>query len=366
MAIPCPVTPKNFCGMNHDMDIQKTEHPTESRPLPNQHFPACFVEFCDGNKSRSAAFYLAAEEYIARNLPADNYLFTWIVSPTVVIGRNQSVEEEVNLPYCREHHIDVVRRKSGGGCIYADEGNIMTSWITGSGAVEPLFAEYAAQVCSCLRNLGAPVEVSGRNDIRLSEGGKICGNAFYHLPERNIVHGTMLYDTANSHMGQALLPSPNKLKHHGVQSVRSRIGLLKDVLDIDIYTLRNHLRHSLCDRTLRLSATDIQAIEAIETQYYQSAYRVPAQSAHAIRHSAYIPHCGTLTILLEVAPDGKINGVDLTGDFFENENADTAFRKALTGKAYTKAELTDAVLATHPETSIRGLTTDALMDLLTP
>ena len=111
-----------------------------------QHFPACFVELPSYTEHRRAPFYLAAEEYIAQTLPVDNYLFSWQLGPTVVMGRNQVAHQEVDLDFCRREGIDVVRRKSGGGAIFADSRNIMWSLITGEGAVEPLFVEYAEKV----------------------------------------------------------------------------------------------------------------------------------------------------------------------------------------------------------------------------
>ena len=192
-------------------------------------FPACHVVFPASADSRRATFYLAAEEYIAQKLPADNYLFSWQLSPTVVIGRNQVVHQEINLDFCQAEGIDVVRRKSGGGAIFADQHNIMWSLVTTACAVEPLFQVYAHEVARSLDSLGAQTEVSGRNDITLKNGGKICGNAFYHLANHNIVHGTMLYDTNPRRMQGALTPDVSKLQSKGVSSVRSRVALLKEV-----------------------------------------------------------------------------------------------------------------------------------------
>ena len=62
-------------------------------------------------------FYLAMEEYAARNLDEDECFFMWQVEPTVIFGRNQLIENEVNLDYCRAHGIQTYRRKSGGGCV---------------------------------------------------------------------------------------------------------------------------------------------------------------------------------------------------------------------------------------------------------
>ena len=54
--------------------------------------------------------------------------FVWQSEPTVIYGRNQVLENEVNMTYCQEYEVEVVRRKSGGGCVYSDKGNIMISY----------------------------------------------------------------------------------------------------------------------------------------------------------------------------------------------------------------------------------------------
>ena len=72
--------------------------------------------------------YLLKEQEMVQTVQQPT-LFTWVVAPTVIYGRHQSAEAEVNENYCREHGIAVVQRKSGGGCVYADEGNLMISFI---------------------------------------------------------------------------------------------------------------------------------------------------------------------------------------------------------------------------------------------
>ena len=70
--------------------------------------------------------YLQMEQELVKTVQEPT-LFTWIVSPTVIYGRHQSAEVEVDTDYCRENGIAVVQRKSGGGCVYADQGNLMRS-----------------------------------------------------------------------------------------------------------------------------------------------------------------------------------------------------------------------------------------------
>ena len=52
---------------------------------------------------RQLPFYLAMEEWVALNLPAGDWFFTWRVSPTVIFGRNQNIEAEVDIDYCRRN-----------------------------------------------------------------------------------------------------------------------------------------------------------------------------------------------------------------------------------------------------------------------
>lgn len=327
-------------------------------------FPAVYVELPPETEGRKAPFFLAAEEYIARELPVDNYLFSWQLSPTVVMGRNQVAEAEINLDFCHKEGIDIVRRKSGGGAIFADEHNIMWSLVTGEGAVEPLFAEYAEAVAAALRKLGAPAKVSGRNDIILEGGGKICGNAFYHLTHRNIIHGTMLYDTNPRLMEGSLCPTEVKLQSKGVKSVRSRVSLLKDFLDFDATTLRGKLRPLLSDRSIQLDKKAVQEIDQIALSYYALDFLYGSTSTSDLTCPArHIEGCGTIGINFTLK-DGLITDVLLTGDFFELGNAQAAFIRAFVGCRPKREAIHTAIAHHHPERTVRNLTTLALTDLL--
>ena len=178
------------------------------------------------NVRRSLSFYLAMEEFVAREVE-DEAFFVWRVEPTVIFGRNQVLENEVNLEYCREHCVDIVRRKSGGGCVYSDLGNIMVSYVSRRGDVSEVFDRYMTLLAESLRALGVPAEKSGRNDI-LVEGRKVSGNAFHQLPDRSIVHGTLLYSTDLEALTEAIRPPVEKLQRHGVESVRQRVMNLSE------------------------------------------------------------------------------------------------------------------------------------------
>ena len=220
---------------------------------------------------RSLAFWLAMEEFVAKSVEAEAF-FVWRVAPTVIIGRNQVLEAEVNLDYCHRNGVKIVRRKSGGGCVYADRDNIMISYVSRRGDVAEIFDRYLSALTSCLCSLGLKAEKSGRNDI-LVEGRKVSGNAFHQLPDRSIVHGTLLYNTDFDALEEAIRPPVEKLLRHGVASVRQRVGNLRDYLDPaiigSIHALESYLVDYFSDGTLSLSADDLCVIEEIASAYEQ-------------------------------------------------------------------------------------------------
>ncbi len=220
-------------------------------------------------KERSLAFYLAMEEFVAAGME-DEAFFVWRVAPTVIIGRNQDLEAEVNLEFCSEHGVHVVRRKSGGGCVYSDKGNIMVSYVSGRGVVSAVFDRYLSAMTACLCSLGLKAEKSGRNDI-LVEGRKVSGNAFHQLPDRSIVHGTLLYDTDFKALEEAIRPPVEKLERHGVASVRQRVENLKRFICNSkvqsVEDLERYLVDYFCDGEILLTENDVAEIEKLEKTY---------------------------------------------------------------------------------------------------
>lgn len=218
------------------------------------------------SRQRSLAFYLAMEEFVASRFEGEAF-FVWQSEPTVIYGRNQVLENEVNLSYCREHGVEVVRRKSGGGCVYSDKGNIMLSYVSRRGDVSEVFERYLDALTACLRTLGLDAYKSGRNDVMIGDR-KVSGNAFHQLPDRSIVHGTLLYSTDFDALEQALLPPVEKLLRHGVESVRQRVMNLSELLPMPIDVLKTALVRHFCDSEAVLSDDDLKAIEKIQEDYF--------------------------------------------------------------------------------------------------
>ena len=207
------------------------------------------------------------EEFVARQQWADDAFFLWQVAPSVIYGRNQVVENEVNIEYCQAHGIQLFQRKSGGGCVYADRDNLMLSFITKEEQVGFAFNRFVNMVLLVLRKMGVEATGTHHNDIMIGDR-KVCGTACRKTPHGCVVHSTMLYDTNMQHMLQAITPTRQKLAKNGVESVRQRITLLKNYTSLTLEEVKKLIIRTLCDSERMLTADEVAQIEKIEEQYY--------------------------------------------------------------------------------------------------
>lgn len=260
------------------------------------------------------SFYLAMEEYVAREMDVDDGFFMWQVNPTVIFGRNQLIENEVNIDYCRQHHIETYRRKSGGGCVYADMGNVMFSYVTKDENVTLTFNRYINLLVLLLYRMGIEAKATGRNDV-LIDGRKVSGNAFYHIPGKSIVHGTMLYDTNMSHMVGSITPSDAKLVSKGVKSVRQHIALLKDYTTMSLKEFMAFARQNLCDSEIRLSHEAVARISEMEQEYLSEAFIYGHNPSYTLTRHGRIEGVGDFEVRMQLK-NGVIKAIDIMGDFF--------------------------------------------------
>lgn len=307
-------------------------------------------------------FYLAAEEFVARYMPQEECFFMWQVNPTVIFGRNQLIENEVNLDFCRSHGINTFRRKSGGGCVYADRSNVMFSYINSSGSVQFVFDRYVRMVAHLLQQLGLDAHATGRNDI-LIDGRKVSGNAFYHLPGRNIVHGTMLYDTNMENMVGSITPNDAKLVSKGVKSVRQHICLLKDHLDISLEEFKQFVRENLCGGEISLSNSDVEKIREIEEEYLTPEFIYGNNPRSSLTLKKRIEGCGDFEIRIELK-GGRIKDINLMGDYFLTGDIDKGLFPKLKDAEYKPEAVSRALEGIKTEEYIMNMTNDKFITLI--
>lgn len=227
------------------------------------------------NDSTNPHFNLALEEYLvtSQHYAAEDVVVVWQNEPTVVIGRNQNAELQVNRPYLEENAIHLARRMSGGGAVYHDSGNINFTVIKRD-AERHLndFSFFTQPVVECLASYGVHAEFAGRNDITV-DGKKFSGNAQYRHGSTLLHHGTVLFDSDLSVLAQALIPK-KRVEVPGVQSVAARVTNLRPYLSVDIHEFMASLAEALASfggsaPTVReLSPVDLAAIETLATAKY--------------------------------------------------------------------------------------------------
>ena len=168
---------------------------------------------------------LAAEEYLFNYVEKNNclILYIWQNDKAVIIGRHQNAYTECNLSYAKSKNIKVIRRKSGGGAVYQDLGNINFTFITPKNFYD--INRSTQIIIRALQKLNISVAANGRNDIcLLPDGEKISGNAYRSKNNVGMHHGTILFDTNFDEMEKVLCVSPKKLAKRAISSVRSRVA----------------------------------------------------------------------------------------------------------------------------------------------
>ncbi|KAG9186333.1 lipoate---protein ligase [Alternaria panax] len=238
---------------------------------------------------------LSIEDHILRKSPADStVLFLYVNRPCVVIGRNQNPWTEVNLGMldaARDTHdardsqppdmgtVDLVRRRSGGGAVFHDEGNL--NWSITCPRGDFTRDKHAEMVVRALRRLGVDrARVNERHDIVLDQGRerhtadaqdthrtpyttdqdgprplKVSGSAYKLTRQRALHHATTLLSSPNLHVISDYLRSPAKHLIHaqGVESVSSPVSNI----GLDVGTFQERLQDEFASMYAELGTPSV-------------------------------------------------------------------------------------------------------------
>lgn len=296
---------------------------------------------------------------------APDCFFLWQVSPTVIFGRNQIGSREVDLDFCQRAGIEVYRRKSGGGCVFADPGNIMFSLVSRSRAdINSLFTHYVNRIVRMLQSLGIDAYASSRNDILVS-GRKVSGNAFYRTPRGSIIHGTMLFDSDLTLMSRALTPSAAKLASKGVPSVSSRVTMLSHHTTLSRPEFISRARAALATAEITLATPDIEAINTLAQPYFSDTWRWGFDRRSTPATPVRIEGAGEFLVDLRLDPaSGRVASLNLAGDFLMKADIDSTLIAPLIGRRPEVLDLTEALAGINVADIIENLSTTQFIYLL--
>lgn len=171
---------------------------------------------------------IAVENYLlSQPSDGDITMYLWQNRRTVVIGQNQNPYSECNVEQLEADGGFLMRRKTGGGAVFHDLGNLNFSFVVPYEMYDQTRQFSVLQ--KAVAQYGLQTEVSGRNDV-LCQGRKFSGNAFSKGRHQRLHHGTILIRTDVEVLQKYLKVKPAKLQKHGVASVQSRVVNLSELV----------------------------------------------------------------------------------------------------------------------------------------
>lgn len=235
---------------------------------------------------QSPAMLVALDEVITDQVASGDRAPTLRIwewgAPAVVIGRFQSLGNEVDSDAARRHGITVVRRISGGGAMFTEPGNTITWSISAPVSMvadmsfQQSYEMLDAWVLKALGDLGINAWYEPLNDIA-SPVGKIAGAAQARRGKAVLHHAMMAYNMDAAKMLEVLRIGREKLSDKGTKSaakrvdpLRSQTGMSRDAI-VDSMTASFRDRYGLADG--RLSDQDLEhAQQLVDDKFATDAW----------------------------------------------------------------------------------------------
>lgn len=310
------------------------------------------------NPSTDPWYNMSFDEYCLEQYPSDDsFFYLWRNRPSVIIGLNQNAYSEVNLGYLQAHDIRLARRVTGGGAVYHDLQNLNYTVIGRDASPQP--------VVDALRSLGVPAELTGRNDIFV-DGRKVSGYARRLWRDRQIIHGTLMYDVDLDTLARVLDVPGSKMAVKGIASVKSRVANLKDFLPQfrGLDELQAALQEILAagDAGLPFDAERRAAVQRLSDAKFSTWDWIYGQSREADLVRSGKLACGTVEARL-CLDRGVLTAVAFGGDFLGALPA-AQLAQRLAGVRFERAALRETLDAAEVDKYFDGVSAEDLTALL--
>jgi lipoate-protein ligase A len=189
---------------------------------------------------------LAVEEILLKNR-TEEFLILSVNSESLIVGKHQSAQREINTRFVTENNIPVIRRISGGGTVFHDHGNLNFTFIMNSKEGSQVdFPKYTRPVIDFLVNSGIEARFEGKSDIRVP-GYKISGNSEHVQRNRVLHHGTILFSVSLEKLKRSLNDQTSCYCTRAVMSNPAPVTNIQDISKAfsDINQFRDRLMEFL-------------------------------------------------------------------------------------------------------------------------
>ncbi len=276
-------------------------------------------------------------------------------TPYVCIGYHQNLEQDVDLEYCREHHIPVFRREVGGGAVFLDGNQIFYQIVMhkdnalARGSKTDFYQRMLEPVAETYRELGIPAQYRPVNDVVTAAGRKIAGTGAAEIGDYIILVGNLIADFDYETMTHVLRVPDEKYRDkifksmtENLTTIKREIGLLPDWDGMVAPLIRNFERVLGKLEPSELPQEVYAMMEKIKPQYLSEDWlfmkrseknkgNVKIATGVNFIHRAYKAPGGLLKAAYELK-DNRVYQVSLAGDFFcYPRDAITSLETALEG-----------------------------------
>jgi lipoate-protein ligase A len=260
-------------------------------------------------------------------------------SPYVCIGRFQDVEQEVDVEFCREHGIPIIRREVGGGGVFLDGEQLFYQLVIHQDnplvppSREEFYRKFLQPPIEAYRALGIPAEYKPVNDI-IANGRKISGNGVAEIGEYIVFVGNLIVDFDYEMMTRVLRVPDEKFRDKVYKTLRENLSTVRR--ELGSAPPREELWDLLAQKFTALLG-DMEVVTEVDAEWqaeadrlaqrilseewlYRRGRRLPERevtirSGVQIIQRAYKAPGGLIRVVAKVE-EGRIGELSLSGDFF--------------------------------------------------